>query len=156
MAKNKKTKDIDKGYRKVLKDLGTVDDSGITVGFHAKDVERDDSEFNVAEIAAVNEFGSDDGTIPERSFIRSTVDDNSRKYRKFIRDTFSLVLIGKISPKTALDRIGIRIRDDIKRKIVTLSQPANEASTIAAKGSANPLVDTGTMIKRVKHESRIK
>lgn len=156
MAKIKKTKDIDKGYKRILRDLGASDNSKVTVGFHAKDVERADSDLNVAEIAAIQEYGSEDGTIPERSFIRSTVDDNSETYKAFIKESFNLIIAGKLNPITALDRIGIRIRDDVKRKIVALNTPANAPSTIAAKGSANPLVDTGTMGKRVKHASRLK
>lgn len=156
MARNKKTKDTDKGYRRILKDLGASDRSQVTVGFHAKDVQRDNSDLNVAEIAAIHEFGSEDGVIPERSFIRSTVDDNSQKYRKFVVESFLLMIRGKLSPITALDRIGIRIRDDVKRKIVTLREPANTIETIVAKGSANPLIDSGTMLSRVKHASRIK
>ena len=68
--------DRDLGYRKVVGRLLGLGNLGITVGVH----EGEDSD--IATRAIVNEFGSDDGHVPERSFLRSTIDSHQRAYAR--------------------------------------------------------------------------
>lgn len=92
--------------------------------------------------ALANEFGT--RTIPERSFLRSTVDRNRERYGQLLEAASqSLPDGGDIEP--ALRRIGAIVVGDVQRTITELRQPPNAVSTIMRKGSANPLIDTGAM-----------
>ena len=44
-----------------------------------------DEHFSMVDLAAVHEFGTKDGKIPQRSFIRSTCDAKQKKYISFLR-----------------------------------------------------------------------
>lgn len=84
--------------------------------------------------------------IPERSYIRSTIDENEKKYLDDIAKKLSVQIIdGNIDKYTALTIMGQKIESDIKSKIISLQSPANAPSTIRKKGSSNPLVDTGLL-----------
>ena len=99
-----------------------------------------------AEIGFVHEFGSTDGTIPERSFIRSSLTGKSRKELLALsKKLLKKIADGSMEQKQALGLLGAAGADIISQKIVTLRSPANKAATIKAKGSSNPLVDTGQL-----------
>lgn len=160
MAKNGETKERfdDKRYRRVIKDLREVERSTVDVGFF-KTIARSGAELvdsdalDIAEIAAVNEFGSTKANIPERSFMRTTVDEKRIKYKKVLSDLMGDILIGVKTVNNALDLFGIRVVGDIKRKITSIRVPPNAPSTIAQKpGGNNPLIDTGRMRNAVTHK----
>lgn len=155
---NGKTKVIDKGFKRIRRDLHKTDGSTVDVGI-LKGVSGSDlatgTNFTVAEIAAVQEFGSRDGRIPERSFIRSVVDSNKVKYRSVLKSLIGDVLLGNLSVEKALAQFGERVVGDIKRKITSISSPPNAPSTIAGKGFNNPLIRTGTMRSRIKSKVKL-
>lgn len=103
----------------------------------------------IAQYAMYNEYGT--GKIPERSFMRSTFDEKlgsiktlmDRQWEKFIR--------GETTIFRALSRIGMEHETDVKQKIRDLKTPPNAPSTIAKKGSDNPLIDTGAMVNSVRY-----
>lgn len=47
--------------------------------------------------------------------------------------------------RAQLSRLGVLAQGDIQMEITALSSPPNTPSTIARKGSSNPLIDTGAM-----------
>ena len=95
----------------------------------------------VAFVAVVNEFGTKNGRIPERPSFRNAIRGAGKD--------LTPILVANINPKTmALDvktagKIGLAMQGRIQRSITTLRTPANAPSTIAAKKSSNPLLDTG-------------
>ena len=103
----------------------------------------------VASVAAWQEFGVE-GRIPERPFLRTAIAGADRE----------LVPIMKagIDPKTMeLDErtaslLGEVMKARIQRSIVALREPPNAPSTIARKGSSNPLIDIGVMRQSVDYE----
>lgn len=88
-------------------------------------------------------------TIPERSFMRSTFDENVDKIQRQMANQYKLVIEGKRSVYDALLSVGLRHGDDIKRKIRSGIAPPNAASTIARKKSSKTLIDTGAMLQSV-------
>lgn len=80
-------------------------------------------------------------TIPERSFIRSTVDENEEKYYRKSESVMGKIIDGQLDKFQALSLLGQLVEGDIKSQIINLDSPPNAASTIRKKGSANPLVD---------------
>ena len=136
-----KTNDLgmDKLIREIRRDAVSVD-----IGIHEGDSE------DVKNKATQNEFGS--GNIPERSFIRSTVDENAERYAKAAEILVGMMIDGEISKFEALERMGQQIEKDIKEKIVNLKTPPNAPRTIAAKrGKDNPLIDSGEMLASIRY-----
>jgi hypothetical protein len=135
-----KTNDLgmDKLIREIRRDAVSVD-----IGIHEGDSQ------DVIDRATQNEFGT--STIPERSFIRSTIDENAERYAKASEILIGLMIDGEISKFEALERMGQQIEKDIKEKITNLKSPANSLRTIEAKGSDNPLIDTGEMRASIRY-----
>lgn len=118
--------------------------------------EHPEGDYTIAEAAAVNEFGSDDGIIPERGAHRLAFDTNKRELNKRIEKTPELVDRGVLEPKQALDLIGLWHADNIKDEIRAFDDPGNADSTIEKKGADNPLINEGRTINSVMHETRFK
>lgn len=58
--------------------------------------------------------------------------------------------------ETKLDFVGEFLAGKMKEKIMSRIPPPNAPSTIAAKGSSLPLVDTGEMMGAIDHKSKEK
>jgi hypothetical protein len=112
----------------------------------------------LGEVAVYNEFGTSDGKIPERSFIRATHD---RKKGEWIRRTDTLrrrVMAGQMTVNKGLGLVGEMIQKDIKDRILSNVPPPNRPATIAAKTRAGnrgdrTLIDTSQLLGSV-HWSR--
>ncbi len=102
-------------------------------------------------IMATHEFGSEDGTIRERSFIRSAIDENRAEIERIKAEVADKVTVDSMTPKRALDLIGIKAVALIRKKIRDLKSPSNKLSTVKRKGSSNPLIDTGQARQTVQH-----
>lgn len=150
-----KTQDIDKGLRKLLKTMRKLDDTFVDAGIFEGEGGSSDSSITVAQLGTIHEFGTSDGRIPERSWMRSTDSENRNKYSKMMDAVFDRVLRGKGQIASRLTAVGERIASDLRRKITSLRTPPNAASTIAQKGSSNPLIDTGHMRQSVRSRINI-
>ncbi len=138
--KRKKHKGGIEGVMKRVKADGTVDVGIIDAGVH------DDSPLTVASIGYINEYGTDDGRIPERPFFRSTLKEEKSNVIKLQKKQLGLIMIGRTTTENALAVIGTFMRDKIAEKIVSLKSPANAPGTLAAKAPrTNPLIDTGQL-----------
>lgn len=123
-----------------------------------------DASLTLAAIATVNEFGSSDGHVPERSFLRSTVDKHEVKYFKRVRDIVGEAPIKRLSGnpgsirgwlKREFGRLGLEAVKDVRETITQMDSPPNAPSTIRAKkGADNPLIDTGRLRQSIDHELR--
>lgn len=127
-------------------------EAGVMVGSSAGE-----GSASLVEIAVWNEFGTEKKSggkkkehIPPRPFIRSTADNQRRKWKKTVARLARLVLRGGLSSSKAESILGAMLQSDIQDTIIELRTPPNADSTIAAKGSDNPLVDDGTLRDSVK------
>ena len=176
--------DRDRGYRKLMRRAGVTPSSSgkkgalgglgkaslkgggifgqrrvVKVGIQGAEatetVEGDD--ITTVVLAAVHEFGRLDGTIPERSFIRATVDRNRAKYVALIKRLARLVLFGKLTDKKALAIIGERVASDIKAAFEQGLSPDLADSTKARKEREGkpppykPVLDTGHLKNSVTY-----
>ncbi len=117
---------------------------------------RGDKLTNV-EIAAIHEYGSADGRVPQRSFIRSTFKDHEAEYEKLTAKVLKGVVEGKIPLKTGLDLLGSKMVADVNKKVRTVGVPPPLSPvTIARKGSSRALIDTGRMLAAVTWVTRLK
>lgn len=104
---------------------------------------------SIAQYAAENEFGTD--KIPERSFMRSTFDENINLIEELVLDQLGLVVDQVQTLTVAYNRIGQGIQGLIQTKIREIRSPPNSPVTIAIKKSINPLIDFGQMIAAVRY-----
>ena len=134
----------DLGYDKIMRELETLDSTVVEVGIQSG------AEGDVIERAFYNEYGTE--SIPERSFIRSSFDENRKDLDNAIDRLWSDVKAGKATARGAADILGNRHEAQIKAKIEKGPFVANSPATIAAKGSSTPLINTGEMKNSVKYE----
>ena len=144
--------DKDLGWNDLLKSLARLEsdsDKGVTVGVHGK--EGSDEVIK----AASNEFGTE--TIPERSFLRSTMVEHEADIVKGLESAVSGALDNKRSFEHGLGVLGEQAVGWVKRKIIDITQPPNAPSTIAGKirrsgKEGTPLIDTGRMLQSIDWE----
>lgn len=104
----------------------------------------------LVDIATMHEFGGDPGP-PERSYLRATMDANKEKYIALTDKLRSEIVQGKMTLKKALTILGMTIVKDVKLYIRAGIAPALAQSTIDAKGSTTPLIDTGQLINAITY-----
>lgn len=151
------TTDKDTGASRIINEAATVNGSFVEIGVHESagmHEGEDEPLLTVAEVAFFNEFGT--VTAPERSFLRSTIDENRRKLEKKTAELFSKVESGRMDAKKALDALGFLIQELIRKKILETNDPPNAPRTIAAKGFNNPLVDSRQLWRSITFESTVK
>ena len=117
----------------------------VEVGFPEGEVDGE-----VRERAIYNEFGT--RTIPERPFMRNALRQNGDKYQALIKRASPKILRGETTPEAELRKIGIVAQGDVQHEIEVLDTPPNAPSTIARKGSSNPLIETGVMRQAVTYK----
>jgi hypothetical protein len=156
--------DRDLGYRRLVANLAklraasTGEGPGVLVGVRDGAGSTDEGT-PLVQIAAVHEFGSTDGHVPERSFLRSTVSKNRDEYLTLLTAVLDAARkapagVGNAVVRRGLGRLGAKAVGDVKRTITDLDTPPNAPSTIAQKGSANPLIDTGRLRQSIDFEVR--
>lgn len=104
----------------------------------------------VAKVGTFHEFGTP--TIPRRSFLRGTVDERKDEIVQKMADSLEKLTVGTSSPSLELGRIGAWLAGQVKKFISAGIDPALAPSTIEAKGSSKPLIDTGQLRQSITHE----
>lgn len=104
----------------------------------------------ISEIAHWMEFGTID--IPARPFMRTAIGNHMPEYVQITKDSFKMVQKDQMSPKDFHGIIGEKVKSDIQREIVWGFFEPNALSTILAKNSSRPLVDTGIMRQSISWE----
>lgn len=125
--------------------LGGVD-IGISIGVH-DDEPRDDGITN-AELAAIHEFGTAD--IPQRSFLRSFIDEHEDEIDAWVNEAADAVLGGE-DPLGAAEVVAQRLEDGVKAQITSGIQPELRERT-----GGTPLVDTGRLLNSIKGKAELK
>lgn len=153
MAQTARIIEKDHGWKRIMRETKRGDSSHAAVGITAAKDGRGD-EFGNVEIGAVHEFGSPSQGIPERSFIRSTVENNATTYRSLAKVLAIRVIEGRLTRRKALGIFGLRVAADIKRTIQAGIDPPLKDATIERKRSSKQLIDTGQLLGSITHEVR--
>lgn len=136
---SRKEKAWDDLYKR-LRGLNSAVDVGVFGG-------RSKKSQDLVTIAAANEYGTTDGHIPARPFIRGTLSDEKTKAElDVIRAKIAKgIAIGRITKNQGLDLLGSWLAAAVQKYMVRRPTPfvKNAPSTIAKKGSNRPLIDTG-------------
>lgn len=138
--------------RKAIKSAKAMAEAkGYDIGFFASATYPDGTP--VAMVAVYNEFGTEQHGkehTPERPFFRNANDSVGKKLVKVIRNAWQK--LGKIT-RTLVGKLGMVHQNEVQKSIIDLKEPPNAPFTIwAKKGKANPLIDTGTMLRSVTYK----
>ena len=105
----------------------------------------------VAQVAFDNEFGGTNGNPPERSFLRSTIAKNTRKYFEMMRKITLKVLRKEMDLERGVRIVGIKMQSDVQDTITNFKDPPNAPSVIKIKGYDAPLRYKGTLVQAIKN-----
>lgn len=101
---------------------------------------------SVVMVGAVHEFGSPSRGVPQRSFLRSTVQEQRKPYKRLFKKLALKIIKGEITKKQALEIMGLKSQTDIRQKITDIQEP-----TLVSR-DGNPLVDTGHLRQSIVYE----
>lgn len=137
-------KDLEQSKKKVR--VGIFADKGGSATYEGSDV-------TIAEVAAIHEYGSPRANIPQRSFLRSTVNGNKGEIAKLMKRIGKGVFKNKLTLDQGLDLLGIDLVSKVKKRITGNPPipPPLKPETIARKGSDRPLVDTGQLVNSITY-----
>lgn len=142
-------KDTDRGYAERLRRLRFLATGAkVRAGIHApQGAAYHGSVHGVKltniEVAAWQEFGT--ARIPARSFIGVWFTLNVTKLHETYKTQALRYLKGTGDEHQLFNRVGAWMVGGIKQRIAKGIPPPNAPSTIAAKGSSKPLIDTGQL-----------
>lgn len=162
MSKSKIT-DRDLGWARLKTEMARADGSHVNVGIlsdsgmakiRTPEGGIEEADVTLPQVAFWQEYGTRRG-VPERPFIRNTHDKNKDKYARAMKRQLKMIAAGTMTMKQALGRLGEKAAADVKKEMRNLRTPPNAPATIAAKGSSNPLIDTGTLLRSVNYEVKL-
>lgn len=125
----------------------------VKIGYPAESEETNKQKENTKEaltvlaVAVHMEFGTKH--VDERSFIRSSHDENKQELLSFTQDLVGKIYDGAMTVERALDLIGLKMVNNVKKKIRSKIPPPLATSTIERKKSDVPLIDTGQLLNAV-------
>jgi hypothetical protein len=102
-------------------------------------------------VALINEFGSVDGHVPERSFIRAAARDRNLVAAAAVAASVAYFRLNT-SLTDALARGAEPIVREMRRLVATGVPPANAPETIRQKGFDHPLFETGGLEAAISHQ----
>jgi len=131
---------------RIMRRLRTLDGVRVTAGVQGQvDATPTDGDgASLLEIAATNEFGSDDGRIPARPWLRTSLDRNKAKWSKGAARVPKAMTSGGTG-EAELRQLGVVMAGDVKETLLDGPWKPNAELTVALKGSDQPLVDTGRL-----------
>jgi len=103
----------------------------------------------VAMIAAIQDYGAPARNIPPRPFFRNMVAEKNKTWPKAVELNLKAT---KYDVPSTLDRVGAGIAGQLRQSIIDTNSPPLAPATVAAKGFAKPLVDTGHMLNSIDHQ----
>lgn len=116
-----KLEDRDRGYAKIREELRKAGHGGayVKVGLlgEAKDRHEGDPVGSVG-LGVIHEFGAPAANIPERSFLRRTVDTQREAWFELQRQLAGLIYDGRLTIERALGLLGAKAMGDVKATIV--------------------------------------
>jgi len=142
-----------KGIAALLKRL---DDGFVNVGILAGEGQHEDSVLTVAQIGFWHEFGAENANIPERSFIRSTINGKAKEIKAVSRAQLKKVINGVTTTEKGLGILGAFTAGLIQEKFTSNNWAPNTAKTELRKGSSAPLIDTGQLRQSISYEVKAK
>ncbi len=147
----------DRKWKKLLATIGGVDRAHVKVGVlgdQGGDAPAgEDGDLTLVDIARLHEYGDPESGLEERSFVRRTMIEQAAKIGAFQGKLCGLLLQGKLNITRALELLGAMAAGEVKLTITSGSvTPALAQSTIDAKGSSKPLIDTSQLVNNISFQ----
>lgn len=152
MAGSKFFSDDDRTFKKIMQRAQSFNGHELDVGIVRGGVGKNGTP--IAEYAFYNEFGTEH--IPERSFMRSTVDEEQGRAQQMEARLLGDLLDGKKTTAECARIIGTFWREHIRQKIASNVPPPNAPSTLRQKKGFVTLVDTGALYRAIRYVTRRK
>jgi hypothetical protein len=179
----KYVEDIDRGWRRIMREMklqarhDLVVDIGI-IGSEAVEIHagpdnvfgkayigfKEKKKLTNADIGLFHEMGAsgvslgrsgaESGAIPERSFLRATVDEKHASITRLFVRVVRGAIDQKINLKRGLGLVGEKAVVWVKARIRKGIPPPLMPLTIARKGSSKPLIDTGQLLGSITYVVR--
>ena len=101
--------------------------------------------------------------IPPTHFMENCQTENKEKWKNMMKNAWTSVFLGNISPDKAMEQMGLLIEGDIAKQIAAVNTPPLAESTIKNRKNrykdkkttgnlTKRLVDTGQMLDSVSHQ----
>ena len=101
---------------------------------------------SVIDVAITHEFGYEPLNIPQRSFIRSTLNRKRKEYRDLFKKLSKQLFNARINKQKALGLLGTQVQNDVREKITKIKTPKLK------KRKGNPLIDTGHLRQSIVYK----
>ena len=101
---------------------------------------------SVIMVGAVHEFGSPSRGVPQRSYLRSTLNTKRPNYKEMFKKLGRQIVQGTLSKKKALGLLGLQLQTDVREKITDIDTPELKHR------EGNPLIDTGHLRDSITYE----
>ena len=137
--------------RKFYAEIDKLKEGQVFIGYQqgkTKHKDGDGEEVDMADIAMFNELGT--STSPSRPFLRMTVDENEDEINQMCEQVAKNIANGGTA-EDALKKLGAFGVSLVQKTIASGKFTPNAPSTIKAKGSEKPLIDTGQMRQSVHY-----
>ena len=134
--------------KEIYAQLGKKATKEVAVGFPAGKAQAYPNGTPVATVAAIHVFGMG---VPQRDFMGLAIDGIKVKTQPILKAAMQAD-----DPDKLLNAAGLAAQAEIQRAIIDLQDPPNADSTIEAKRSSNPLIDTAHMKNSVTYVVRKK
>ena len=107
---------------------------------------------SVATYATVQEFGSGDGRVPARRWLTKGIEDNGQAVQAAMAAAAAAVLDRRVSKPAAVDNLGADVADIVRAHVNSANfPPPLKPATVARKGHAKAMVDSGKMMQSITH-----
>ncbi len=125
-------------------DFATLAKNSVAVGL-PDDVIHDPSGLAYSELGTIHEFGSSDGRVPERSFLRSMLASRQKDIKRLLSGTARRVANGR-DAGAEMEDIALWAQGAVQEQIVDVSDPPKAPATLSRDPEkTNPLIFTGAM-----------
>jgi len=149
------TIDRDMGWKRILEEAKALNGAVVESGLFEGEKHPEGGEYTVAQIGAVNEFGTRDGKIPERSWLRRAVRENHKRWEVVFGQKVDAVIGGQSKIFSALLAFGERMASDIRKTIDAVLSPPKAESTLRSEGGPLRRTKTGRVRKGAReYQSR--
>jgi hypothetical protein len=143
-----KTTADDRVWRRLRAKVKDVNKRIVKVGILSGEAYEDGT--TIAEVGAFHEYGSADGRLPERSWMRRTFIEQRQKHIRLLADLARNILSERMSPDKALGVLGswavTAIRTTIRQNIPPALKPETiRRKTVGGKQGFIALIDTARL-----------
>ena len=144
------------GLKALIARMAEATDKNVLVGLPAGAKAEEDGT-SVVLVGAVNEFGSPEHNIPERSWLRGGIRRGLPKIRQVNQDSLRKVVRGEMTIDQAVNKTGVIAVGEVKREFTVGQFKPLRPATIAArkrrfgKKSTRPLIASGNLRQEVTY-----